>query len=124
MSRFVGIKMSEEEYEMYRRLAKVEGKNFSRFVRDKLKEAVRQEAREFNLLNRLIKLIEELPERLQLRRVSSSGSGGEFSEVARLLVYLIKLFELQSEYLIVMEAKRREFQARKEELKKSLGVEV
>jgi len=125
-AKVVSISLREDEYEMYRNMAKVEGKNFSRFVRDKLKEAVRQEIREVNLLNRLIKLIEELPERLQLqlRTVSSSGSSEEFSQVARLLVYLIKLFELQCEYTIVMEAKRKEFQARKDELKKSLGVEV
>jgi hypothetical protein len=79
--------------------------------------------KEVNLLNKLIRLIEELPKQLQLQVRSGSG-GEEFSQLARLLLYLIKLLELQSEYLIVMEAKRKEFQARKEELKRTLGVEI
>jgi predicted house-cleaning noncanonical NTP pyrophosphatase (MazG superfamily) len=126
MSRFVGIKMSDDEYEMYRSMARIEGKNFSKWVRDKLNEAVRQEMKEVNLLNRLIKLIEEFPERLrmQIQMQMKGVSGEEFSQLASLLVYLVKLIEFQSEYTIVMEAKRKEFQARREELKKSLGVEV
>jgi len=126
MSRFVGIKMSDDEYEMYRNMAKVEGKNFSKWVRDKLNEAVRQEMKEVNLLNRLIKLIEEFPERLrmQIQMQMKGGSSEEFSQLARLLLYLVKLIELQSEYLIVMEAKRREFKVQVDELKKALGVEV
>jgi beta-phosphoglucomutase-like phosphatase (HAD superfamily) len=127
MSRFIGIKMSDDEYETYRNMAKVEGKSFSGFVRDKLREAVRQEMREVNLLDRLIKLINDLPERLQLQ-LKAVGSGNSNEEVltqlTRLLVYLIKLFEIYSEYTIVMDAKRREFQARKEELKKALGIDV
>jgi hypothetical protein len=47
--------MSDDEYEMYRSMARIEGKNFSEWVRDKLKEAVRQEMKEVNLLNRLIR---------------------------------------------------------------------
>jgi hypothetical protein len=118
--KFVGVKMNEDEYQMYRKLAKMEGKNFSQWVREKLKEAVKQEMKEVNLLNKLIKLIEELPLKLQVQ----SQKGEEFSQVARLLVYLVKFLEMLSEYLIVIEMKKREFQARKEELKRNMGIEL
>jgi hypothetical protein len=119
-AKVVSISLSEDEYETYRKLAKLEGKSFSKFVRDKLNEAIRQEMREVNLLNRLIRLIEELPERMQVR----SGSGEEFSQLVKLLLYLIKLVELKCEYTIVLESKRKDFFQRKEELRKALGVEV
>jgi hypothetical protein len=122
--RVVAISLSEDEYEMYRSMAKVEGKKFSKFVRDKIKEAVRHDMREVNLLNRLIRLIEDLPEKLQLSVVNRGSGEEEFSQLIRLLLYLIKLFEKYSEYTIVMEAKRKEFQVMKEELKRALGVEV
>jgi len=61
---------------------------------------------------------------MQIQMQMKGVSGEEFSQLASLLVYLVKLIEFQSEYTIVMEAKRKEFQARREELKKSLGVEV
>jgi hypothetical protein len=123
MSRFVGIKLSEEEYERYKRMARIENKSLSKFIRDKLSEAVMAEVKEVNLLNRLIKLLESLPSRLQ---VQGGGQvvGEEFNQLARLLVYIIKLLELQSEYTIVMEVKRREFNERREQLRRELGVEV
>jgi hypothetical protein len=36
----------------------------------------------------------------------------------------MKLIELLAEYVIVIEGKKKEFQARKEELRKELGIEV
>jgi hypothetical protein len=123
MVKFVGVKMKEDEFELYQRMAKVEGRSLSAFIRDKLREAVRQDMKEVNLLDRLIKLIEELPVRLQVR-ATNAGSEEMLNQLARLLVYLIKLFEIYSEYTIVLPDKRKEFQARREELKRALGLEV
>jgi uncharacterized protein (DUF1778 family) len=124
--KFIGIKVDEEEYDMFRRLAKGEGKSLSEFIRSKVKEAVKQEMKEINLLDRLIRLIEELPQKLQMQvRATNAGSNEEMlNQLARLLVYLIKLFEIYSEYTIVLPDKRKEFQARREELKRALGLEV
>jgi len=123
-TKVVSVRFKDDEFDMYRKLARAEDKNFSTFVRDKLRQAIRQEMKEANLLNRLIRLIEELPERLQIQMQMKGSSGEEFSQVARLLLYLIKLFEMYSEYTIVMESKRKEFKAIREELKRELGVEV
>jgi hypothetical protein len=119
-ARQVSLSLREDEIERYKRLAKAEGKSFSQWVRDKVEEAIRREVREVNLLERLIRMLEELPERLQVKGTSNE----EINQFAKLLVYLIKLFELQSEYTIVLEAKKKEFQARKEELKRALGIEL
>ena len=124
--RVVTVSMSDEEIEMYQRLAKAEGKNFSDFVRKKLKQAVVEEMKEANLLRQLVRLLEELPERLDIK-LKEAGRGigwEEFSQLARLLVYLIKLIELLAEYTIVVEAKRKEFQTRVYELQRALGVDL
>jgi hypothetical protein len=127
-TRSVSLSLRDEEFEMYRKLAKMEGKSFSKWLRDKVDEALKQEMKEANLLNRLIKLIEGLPEKLQTQvqaqAVAGGGGSEEFSQVVKFLIYLIKLIELECEYTIVLEAKRKEFQARKEELKQTLGVEL
>jgi hypothetical protein len=118
--------MSDDEIEMYQRLARQENKNFSDFVRKKLKQAVTEEFKEANLLSYLVRLLEELPVRLDIK-LKEAGRGigwEEFSQLARLLVYILKLIELQSEYVIVVESKRKEFQARVEALRRELGVEV
>jgi hypothetical protein len=124
--RTVTISMSDDEIEMYQRLARQENKNFSDFVRKKLKQAVTEEFKEANLLSYLVRLLEELPVRLDIK-LKEAGRGigwEEFSQLARLLVYILKLIELQSEYVIVVESKRKEFQARVEALRRELGVEV
>jgi predicted CopG family antitoxin len=124
--RVVTISLSDDEYAMYQRLAKVEGKNFSDFVRKKLKQAVTEEMKEANLLNYLVRLLEELPTRLDIK-LKEAGKGigwEEFSQLARLIIYHMKLTELLSEYVIVIDAKRKEFQERKNQLRKELGVEV
>jgi hypothetical protein len=118
-ARQVSLSLTESEFERYKRLAESEGKSFSKWVRDKVEEAIKREIREVTLLERLIKLLEEPPERLQVK----GSSNEEINQFAKLLVYLIKLFELQSEYTIVLEAKK-EFQARKEQLKRELGIEL
>jgi len=124
--RVVTVSMSDDEFEMYRRLAKVEGKNFSDFVRRKLKQAVVEEMKEANLLSYLVRLLEELPTRLDIKlREAGKGIGWEeFSQLARLIVYTIKLIELLAEYTIVVEAKRKEFKERVYELQKALGVDL
>jgi predicted CopG family antitoxin len=124
--RVITISMSDDEIEMYQRLAKTEGKNFSDFIRKKVKQAVTEELKEANLLNYLVRLLEELPVKLDIK-LKEAGRGigwEEFSQLARLLVYILKFIELQSEYVIVVESKRKEFQARVESLRKELGVEV
>jgi uncharacterized protein (DUF1778 family) len=124
--RVVTVSMSDDEFEMYQRLAKVEGKNFSDFVRKKLKQAVTDEMKEANLLRYLVRLLEELPERLDIK-LKEAGRGigwEEFSYLAKLIVYTIKLIELLAEYVIVVEAKRKEFKERVYELQKAWGVDL
>jgi predicted CopG family antitoxin len=124
--RTVTISLSDEEIAMYQRLAKMEGKNFSDFVRKKLKQAVQEEMKEANLLSYLVNLLEELPVRLDIK-LKEAGRGigcEEFSQLARLITYHIKLTELVAEYTIVMEAKRKEFQEKKNELMRMLDVDV
>jgi len=124
--RVVTISLSDDEIAMYQRLAKLEGKNFSDFVRKKLKQAVTEEMKEANLLSYLVRLLEELPTRLDIK-LKEAGKGigwEEFSQLARLIIYHMKLTELLAEYVIVIDAKRKEFQERREALRKELGIEV
>jgi len=124
--RVVTISLSDDEIAMYQRLAKMESRNFSDFVRKKLKQAVQEEMKEANLLSYLVRLLEELPVRLDIK-LKEAGRGigwEEFSQLARLITYHMKLTELLAEYVIVIDAKRKEFQERREALRKELGIEV
>jgi uncharacterized protein (DUF1778 family) len=120
----VSIRMKEDEYELYRKLARMESKDLSSFVRDKLREAVRQNMKEVNLLDRLLKLLEELPERLRTQIQMKGSNSEELNQLMKLFIYMMKFLELQTEFLIVMEVRRKEFRERVEELKQTLGVEL
>jgi predicted CopG family antitoxin len=125
-SRVVSISLTDDEYEMYQQMAKVEGKSFSDFVRKKLKQAVTEELKEANLLNQLVRLLKELPSELDIRLKEAGRCIGweEWQQIAKLMVYQIKLMELLAEYVIVVDAKKKEFLARKEALRNELEIEV
>jgi len=122
MSKFIGIKMSDDEYERLAKLAKIEGKSFSKFVKDKLKDAVMQEMRETSLLERLIKMIESL-QNFQPQN-TAQGDSENLKEVYKLLLYLVWHEKTVAELTILIEQKRKEYLQRRKELEEKLGLEL
>ena len=121
MSKFIGIKMSDGEYERLAKLAKIEGKSFSKFVKDKLKESIQQEMRETNLLERLIRMIENLQN-------FSGNSACRFNdellrEIYKLLSYTIMHDRAVFELLFVLPEKRKEYMQKRQELEKKFELE-
>jgi hypothetical protein len=57
-ARQVSISLTENEVAKYRKLAKTEGKSFSKWIRDKVEEAISKEKREIALLVYIIKFLE------------------------------------------------------------------
>jgi predicted DNA-binding protein len=121
MSKFIGIKMSDDEYERLAKLAKIEGKSFSKFVKDKLKDAVQQEMRETNLLERLIKMIENL-QNFQPQNTAQGDSELQ-REIYKLLLYLVWHEKTVAELTILMEQKRKEYMQKRQEIEQKLGIE-
>ena len=121
MSKFIGIKMSDNEYERLAKLAKIEGKSFSKFVKDKLKDAVMQEMRETSLLERLIKMIENL-HNFQSQNTAQRDSE-ILKEIYKLLLYTVSHDRAVFELLFVLPEKRKEYLQRRKELEEKLGIE-
>ena len=121
MSKFIGIKMSDNEYERLAKLAKIEGKSFSKFVKDKLKDAVMQEMRETSLLERLIKMIENL-HNFQSQNTAQRDSE-ILKEIYKLLLYTVSHDRAVFELLFVLPEKRKEYLQRRKELEEKLGLE-
>jgi predicted DNA-binding protein len=121
MSKFIGIKMSDNEYERLAKLAKIENKSFSKFVKDKLKDAVMQEMRETNLLEKLIKMIENLH---NFQSQNTAQRDPEIlKEIYKLLLYTVSHDRAVFELLFVLPEKRKEYLQRRKELEEKLGLE-
>jgi trans-2-enoyl-CoA reductase len=63
-ARQVSISLTESEFEKYKKLARMEGKSFSKWIRDKVEEAISKEKREIALLVYTIKKVEKLKKNL------------------------------------------------------------
>ena len=126
MSKFIGIKMSDDEYERLAKLAKIEGKSFSKFVKDKLKDAVMQEMKETSLLERLIKMIESLQYFQQQNTTQNTAQGDSeiLREIYKLLIYLAWHEKTVAELTIIMEQKRKEYMQKRQEIEQKLGLEL
>jgi len=126
MSKFIGIKMSDDEYERLAKLAKIEGKSFSKFVKDKLKDAVMQEMRESSLLERLIKMIENLQNFTATNTTQNTAQRDLeiLREIYKLLLYLTWHEKTVAEVTIVMEQKRKEYMQKRQEIEQKLGLEL
>ena len=126
MSKFIGIKMSDDEYERLAKLAKIEGKSFSKFVKDKLKDAVMQEMRESSILERLIKMIENLQNFQQQNTTQNTAQRDSeiLREIYKLLLYLTWHEKTVAEVTIVMEQKRKEYMQKRQEIEQKLGLEL
>jgi len=116
--KMVTIKFPDDEYETYLRLARVEGRNFSRFVRDKLKAAVQSDLRETFLLERLVKLIENFS------GFQPEPTSELQKETYKLLLFLTKAVLLQAEQVIVVAEKRKAFMNELDKLKRELGIDI
>ena len=126
MSKFIGIKMSDNEYERLAKLAKIEGKSFSKFVKDKLKESIQQEMRETSLLERLIRMIENLQNFTATNTTQNTAQGDPElqREIYKLLLYLVWHEKTVAEVTIVMEQKRKEYMQKRQEIEQRLGLEL
>lgn len=66
MAKRVRLYISDDEYELLAKTAKVSGKSLNQFARELLLQSLRQELKDTNLLNRLIQKIENLPQQQNL----------------------------------------------------------
>jgi len=125
MAKITTISFADDEYERLAKLAKIEGKSFSKFVKDKLKDAVMQEMRETNLLERLIKMIENL-QNFQPQNTTQNTAQGDSElqrEIYKLMLYLTWHEKTVAEYIILADHKRKEYILKRQEMEQRLGIE-
>jgi len=122
MKKFIGIRIDENDYDLISRMAKVSGKSFSDFVREVLHNAIRQEMRETSLLERLVRMIENLQN-------FSGNNTCKFNdeilrEIYKLLLYTVMHDRAVFDLLFVLPEKRKEYLQRRKELEEKLGLEL
>ena len=120
MKKFIGIRIDENDYDLISRMAKVSGKSFSDFVREVLHNAIRQEMRETNLLERLIKMIESLQ---NFQSQNACRFNDELlREIYKLLCYTVMHDRAVFELLFVLPEKRKEYLQRRKELEEKFEI--
>jgi len=121
MAKITTISFADDEYERLAKLAKIEGKSFSKFVKDKLKESIQQEMRETLLLERLIRMIENLQ---NFQSQNACRFNDELlREIYKLLCYTVMHDRAVFELLFVLPEKRKEYIQRRKELEEKFGIE-
>jgi len=121
MAKILTVRLKEKEYEQIEKLAKLAGKNTSQFVREKLQESIQQEMRETNLLDRLIRMLENL-QNFQLQ--SACRFNDEIlKEVYKLLLYTVSHDRAVFELLFVLPEKQKQYIQKRQELEEKFGIE-
>ena len=122
MAKITTISFADDDYERLAKLAKIEGKSFSKFVKDKLKDAVMQEMRETSLLERLVRMIENLQ---NFQSQTACRLNDELlREIYKLLLYTVSHDRAVFELLFVLPEKRKEYLQRRKELEEKFGLEL
>jgi len=126
MAKILTVRLKEKEYDQIEKLAKIAGKNTSQFVREKLKESIQQEMRESSLLERLIKMIENLQNFTATTTTQNTAQRDSeiLREIYKLLLYLVWHEKTVAEVTIVMEQKRKEYMQKRQEIEQRLGLEL
>ena len=126
MAKILTVRLKEKEYDQIEKLAKIAGKNTSQFVREKLKESIQQEMRESSLLERLIKMIENLQNFTATNTTQNTAQRDSeiLREIYKLLLYLTWHEKTVAEVTIVMEQKRKEYMQKRQEIEQKLGLEL
>ena len=122
MSKVVSVRFENLEFERLEKMAKLAGKNIAQFVREKLKESIQQETRETSLLERLIRMIENLQ---NFQPQTACRLNDELlREIYKLLLYTVSHDRAVFELLFVLPEKRKEYLQRRKELEEKLGLEL
>ena len=122
MSKVVSVRFENLEFERLEKMAKLAGKNIAQFVREKIRESIQQEMRETSLLERLVRMIENLQN-------FSGNNTCKFNdeilrEIYKLLLYTVMHDRAVFELLFVLPEKRKEYLQRRKELEEKLGLEL
>jgi len=122
MAKILTVRLKEKEYDQIEKLAKIAGKNTSQFVREKLKESIQQEMRETSLLERLIRMIENL-QNFQPQN-TAQGDNELLKEIYKLILFLCQHEKTVAELTILMEQKRKEYMQKRQEIEQKLDLEL
>lgn len=107
MTRSMAIRISEEEFEFLQKMAKASGKKFSHFAREKLFEGIKQEAKEMNLLNKLITKLEAMEVTLpgnELGRIET-----KINNVFAMFLLQMEALKVMAKFIVLVPDKQREF---------------
>jgi len=126
MSKKITVRFEDSEIEKLEKLAKLEGKNLSQFIRTKLKESIQSEMRETSLLEKLIRMIENLSVfQSQMQMKIASQHDDEFQrELYKILLFLTRTILLHAELIIVDHMKRKTFKEEVAKMKAELNIEI
>jgi uncharacterized protein (DUF1778 family) len=125
MKKVLRVRVDEEEYYRLEKLAKLSGENLSQFLRKKIRESIQQEMRETSLLERLIKMIENLQNFAATNTTQNTAQGDNelLREIYKLLLYLTWHEKTVAEATIVIESTRKKYMQKRQEIEQKMGIE-
>jgi len=120
MSKVVSVRFENLEFERLEKMAKLAGKNIAQFVREKIRESIQQEMRETSLLERLVRMIENLQN-------FSGNNTCKFNdeilrEIYKLILYTVMHDRAVFDLLFVLPEKRKEYLQRRKELEEKFEI--
>lgn len=107
MTRQVTIRIDEDEFEFLKKMAKASGKDLSKFIRENLFNSIKQEAKEMNLLNKLITKLEAMEVTLpgnELGRIET-----KINNVFAMFLLQIEALKVMAKFIVLVPDKQREF---------------
>ena len=126
MSKVLRVRLSTDEYEMIEKLAKLDNKSLSQFARVKLKESIQSEMRETSLLEKLIRMIENLSLfQSQMQIKTATASDDELQrEMYKILLALYRHARIVAEMTIAMHSERQKYLQLRAEIENELNIEI
>ena len=120
MSKVVSVRFENLEFERLEKMAKLAGKNIAQFVREKIRESIQQEMKETSLLERLVRMIENLQN-------FSGNNTCKFNdeilrEIYKLILYTVMHDRAVFDLLFVLPEKRKEYLQRRKELEEKFEI--
>lgn len=115
MSKVIRLRLSEEDYDLITRTAKISGKGISTFCREMLLQSIKQEMKETAMLAKLLQKLESLQEPAQQNNIVFDTRLSD--EIERKTQAIFELITTFAEFFFIDKTKLQNFMENAEQIK-------
>lgn len=98
MSKFIGLRLSDDDYNLLSRLAKSSGKSISTFIRELSLSAVKSEVQENRIFHNLLTNLERAINNLNVQKNSAGQTGMDRDFLKDILFITLSTYNLMLQY--------------------------